>query len=110
VKEANVYGVKVGDLDGRAGMAALVVGEGFDLKAFGAFMAEKLAPYAQPVFVRLLPEIAVTGTFKYRKLDLVAQGFDPATVREPLYVRGARGYQKLTRPLYAKIIAGEVRL
>jgi fatty-acyl-CoA synthase len=110
VKEANVYGVKVGDLDGRAGMAGLVVGEGFDIKAFGDFVSQRLAPYAQPVFVRLLPQIAVTGTFKYRKLDLVAQGFDPAQVKDPLYVRGARGYQKLTRPLYAKILAGEVRL
>jgi fatty-acyl-CoA synthase len=110
VKEANVYGVKVGDLDGRAGMAGLVVGEGFDIEAFGAFVTGKLAPYAQPVFVRLLPQIAVTGTFKYRKLDLVAQGFDPSSVKDPLYVRGARGYEKLTGPLYAKIMAGEVRL
>jgi fatty-acyl-CoA synthase len=70
----------------------------------------RLAPYTQPVFVRLLPEIAVTGTFKYRKLDLVAQGFDPLSVKDPLYVRGPRGYQKLTRPLYAKIMAGEMRL
>jgi fatty-acyl-CoA synthase len=110
VKEANVYGVKVGDLDGRAGMAGLVVGEGFDIKAFGDFVSMRLAPYTQPVFVRLLPEIAVTGTFKYRKLDLVAQGFDPLSVKDPLYVRGPRGYQKLTRPLYAKIMAGEMRL
>jgi len=110
VKEANVYGVKVGDLDGRAGMAGLVVGAEFDLTAFGAFVAERLAPYAQPVFVRLLPQIAVTGTFKYRKLDLVAQGFDPAAIKDPLYVRGARGYQKLTAALYAKIMAGEMRL
>jgi fatty-acyl-CoA synthase len=52
----------------------------------------------------------VTGTFKYRKLDLVAQGFDPAVVKDPLYVRGPNGYQKLTRPLYAKVMSGEVRL
>jgi fatty-acyl-CoA synthase len=110
VLEANVYGVRVGDLDGRAGMAGLVVGEGFDVKTFGKLVAERLPPYAQPVFLRLLPEIAVTGTFKYRKLDLVADGFDPAVVKDPLYVRGPRSFQKLTRPLYAKILAGEMRL
>jgi fatty-acyl-CoA synthase len=110
VKEANVYGVKVGDLDGRAGMAGLVVGGAFDAKAFGDFIAQRLPAYAQPVFLRLLPEIAVTGTFKYRKLDLVAEGFDPAVVRDVLYVRGPRGYQKLTRPTFAKIMAGELRL
>ena len=110
VKEANVYGVKVGDLDGRAGMAGLVVGEGFDAKTLAAFLDARLPAFAQPVFLRLLPEIVVTGTFKYRKLDLVADGFDPSTVKDPLYVRGERGYQKLTRPLYAKILAGEVRV
>jgi fatty-acyl-CoA synthase len=110
VKEANVYGVKVGDLDGRAGMAGLVVGDAFDPKNFGAFVAQRLPAYAQPVFLRLLPAIATTGTFKYRKLDLVAQGFDPAQVKDPLYVRGEKGYQKLTKPLLAKVLEGEVRV
>jgi fatty-acyl-CoA synthase len=110
VKEANVYGVKVGDLDGRAGMAGLVASEDFDPKAAYAFIAQRLPPYAQPVFLRLLPEIAVTGTFKYRKVDLVAEGFDPGVVRDPLFLRGERGYQKLTRQLYAKIMTDELRL
>jgi fatty-acyl-CoA synthase len=110
VKEADVYGVKVGDLDGRAGMAGLVVGKDFNPKAFGAFVAQRLPAYAQPAFLRLLPAMAVTGTFKYRKLDLVTQGFDPAVVKDPLYVRGPNGYQKLTRPVYGKVMSGELRL
>ena len=110
VKEANVYGVKVGEMDGRAGMAGLVVDKGFDPKTFGAFIAERLPAYAQPVFLRLLPGIQITGTFKYRKLDLVTDGFDPAVVKDPLYVRGEKGYQKLTRPLLARILAGEARV
>jgi fatty-acyl-CoA synthase len=110
VKEANVYGVQVGDLDGRAGMAGLVVGDGFDPKTLGAYLAQRLPPYAQPVFLRLLPAIAVTGTFKYRKLDLVADGFDPAAVKDPLYVRGPNGYVKLTRPQFAKLMSGELRV
>ena len=110
VKEANVYGVKVGDLDGRAGMAGLVVGPDFDPAAFAEFIAQRLPPYAQPVFLRLLPQIAVTGTFKYRKLDLVAEGFDPATVKDALYFKSGKGYQKITRPLYAKIVSGEARI
>jgi fatty-acyl-CoA synthase len=110
VKEANVYGVKVGDLDGRAGMAGLVVDAAFNPKTFGASIAERLPAYAQPVFLRLLPGIQVTGTFKYRKMDLVTEGFDPAVVKDPLYVRGEQGYQKLTKPLLAKILAGEVRV
>ena len=110
VKEEVVYGVKVGDLDGRAGMAGLLVTPDFDAKAFGAFVAQRLPAYSQPAFLRLLPAMAVTGTFKYRKLDLVTDGFDPNVVKDPLYVRGPNGYQKLTRPLYAKVLSGELRL
>src|SRR5580698_2907329 len=36
VKEASVYGVKVGELDGRAGMASLVVAPGFDIAGLAA--------------------------------------------------------------------------
>ncbi len=110
VKEANVYGVKVGDLDGRAGMAGLVVGDDFDLAAFAAFAEAHLPPYALPVFLRRLPQIVVTGTFKYRKLDLVAEGFDPAKVKDGLFFRGPEGYEEVTPPLYAKIIGGELRI
>ncbi|HZZ35448.1 MAG TPA: long-chain-acyl-CoA synthetase [Caulobacteraceae bacterium] len=111
VEEANVYGVAVEGQDGRAGMAGIVVGEGFDMKALGALMDEQLPAYAQPLFLRLLPAIETTGTFKYRKLDLIADGFDPAKVKD-VYFRdpGKRGYVKLTKPLYAKILAGEVRV
>ena len=111
VAEANVYGVTVGDLEGRAGMAGLVVGDGFDLDAFADYVAKALPAYEQPLFVRLLPEIETTGTFKYRKVDLVADGFDPAKVREPLYVRnGAKGYAPITAEMFADIQAGKMRL
>ena len=112
VKEANVYGVEVPGADGRAGMAAIVTGEGFDLAALAAHVNASLPPYARPVFLRLQHEIETTGTFKYRKSDLVEQGFDPAKVEgEPLYVRnGDNGYAPLTAELHARILAGEMRL
>ena len=77
VKEANVYGVAVPGADGRAGMASLVTGPEFDLAAFQTQSEAMLPPYAQPLFLRLQPEIETTGTFKYRKIDLVEDGFDP---------------------------------
>jgi fatty-acyl-CoA synthase len=111
VKEATVYGVKVGDQDGRAGMASLVVGPDFDITALAAAVDAGLPAYARPVFVRLQPEIEITGTFKYRKMDLVAEGFDPTVVKQPVYFRdAARGYVRLTKPGFAKILSGGVRL
>jgi fatty-acyl-CoA synthase len=111
VKEVSVYGVKVGELDGRAGMASLVVGPSFDIEGLAARVDAVLPPYARPVFVRLQPQLAVTGTFKHRKIDMVAAGFDPAQVSEPLYVRDAdKGYEPITPTVAAQIVGGERRL
>ena len=111
VREATVYGVEVGDMDGRAGMASLVAGPEFDIKTLKERLDAELPDYAQPLFIRLQPEIETTGTFKYRKMDLVNEGFDPERVREPIYYRSAnKGYVKLTKPAYAKIVSGETRL
>jgi fatty-acyl-CoA synthase len=111
VKEANVYGVEVAGVEGRAGMAGLVVGPEFDIKTFGDGVAHELPAYAQPVFVRILPALETTGTFKTRKMDLVADGFDPGKIKGPLYVRDAKkGYVKVTKGVFEKIAAGAVKL
>ena len=111
VKEANVYGVRVGRLDGKAGMASIVAGPEFDIKEVKAKLDAELPDYAQPMFIRLQPAIETTGTFKYRKNDLAAEGFDPELVKEPVYYRSpVRGYVKLTKASYAKIISGELRI
>jgi fatty-acyl-CoA synthase len=112
VKEANVYGVSVPGQDGRAGMAALVTGSGFDVAVLAGALASNLPPYARPVFVRLLPELEITGTFKQRKVELVKDGFDPAAIRDPLYWfdSARRQYVPLTATDYAGVIAGTVKL
>jgi fatty-acyl-CoA synthase len=112
VKEANVYGVAVPGADGRAGMAAIVAGNGFDIEGLATALAGNLPAYARPVFVRLQPEMEITGTFKQRKVELVKDGFDPATIHEPLYwLDHANGrYEPLTAELYAAIVSGGVKL
>jgi fatty-acyl-CoA synthase len=111
VREANVYGVEVPNAEGRAGMAGLVVGPEFDIKTFGDGVAHELPPYAQPLFVRVLPALETTGTFKTRKMDLIADGYDPAKIKGPLYFHDIkRGYVKITKSVYEKIVAGLVKL
>ncbi len=112
VKEANVYGVQVGGADGRAGMAALTTLPGLNLDELGAHLRKELPPFARPLFVRLQPEIETTGTFKYRKIDLVREGFDPTIVRDPLYFDDpASGrFTPVTPELHAALISGAVRL
>ncbi len=112
VLEGVVYGVKLAGADGRAGMAALVVGANFELAHFRAALAARLPPYARPVFLRLLPRLEATGTFKPRKQDLLRDGYDPAAVVDPLYVDDARSatYRRIDADLYAQIAAGSLRL
>jgi fatty-acyl-CoA synthase len=111
VREANVYGVLVPGTDGRAGMAALVVDEGFDLAAFQVAVQTTLPAYAQPVFLRLQSHMDTTGTFKRRKMDVAAEGYDPAKVEDPLFVKLPQsGYQPIDAVLHRRIQSGEVRL
>ena len=52
----------------------------------------------------LIPALALA---KPPKLVLVAQGFDPAMVTDPLYVHDrAAGYQALTPEAHAEIVEG----
>ena len=113
VEHAVVYGVEVAHRDGRAGMASLTWKEGdFDGQALAALASAHLPGYAVPLFVRLRAEQEVTGTFKFRKVELRQEGFDPTRVSEPLYVLvdPARGYEPMTPERFAQIQRGELRL
>ena len=112
IKEVNVYGVVVPGADGRAGMAALVATQGFDPAALGEKIAAHLAPFARPLFLRLRPEMEITGTFKLKKADLVKDGFDPGRINDPLYwYNQASGrYEPVTQEVYLRIVAGRIKL
>jgi fatty-acyl-CoA synthase len=86
VLDATVYGVEIPGADGRAGMAALVVGEGFDLAALHRHLNDSLPSYARPVFVRIRAELDTTGTFKHQKSELARQGYDPGATEDAIYV------------------------
>ncbi len=112
VLDGAVYGVSVPGADGRAGMAALLVGEGFDLATLAADIDLRLPVYARPLFLRLLPRLESTGTFKPVKQELQRAGFDPERVPDPLYLhdRAAAAFVPLDANLYAAIQSGAIRL
>ena len=113
VKEANVYGVHVPGADGRAGMASIVAENGsLDLDKFRTQMQKELPDYAVPVFLRIQPEMEVTGTFKHRKVELVKEGFDPSAIPEPIFFNCPvqKKYVPVDQHLYGKICSGEFRL
>jgi fatty-acyl-CoA synthase len=106
-----VYGVAVPNADGRAGMAALVVGADFDLAELRR-VASALPAYARPVFVRIVSALEITGTFKLRTQELIRQGYDPGQTGDALYLDDAgRGeYVRLDAALYQRILSGKLRL
>ena len=112
VQQVNVYGVAVPGAEGRAGMAALVAGQEFDPMSLAEKIKGSLAPFARPIFLRLRPEMEITGTFKLKKSDLVKDGFDPDRINDPLYWfnPGRACYEPLTHEVYALIAAGRVKI
>ncbi len=111
VQFCNVYGVSIPNADGRAGMAAITLAQGqtrLDLADFSAFVARELPSYARPVFLRIQPEMEVTGTFKLMKGDLRKEGYDVGSIADPLFVLkpNAPAYEPLDQPYLAKLRAG----
>jgi len=90
VVEANVYGVKVpGSEDGRACMVA--IGAPAELQSqeqldgLQRLCEKELPKYAQPLFLRFLPDMDTTQTFKHQKVQLREQGCDPGAITDRLF-------------------------
>jgi fatty-acyl-CoA synthase len=112
VKEANVYGVAIPGMDGRAGMVALVTEDGIDLEGFHTHIEQQLPSYARPIFLRIQDHIDATGTFKQRKIDLVKDGFDPGKINDPIYFADPQknAFVPLGAAHFQAINAGKIRL
>jgi len=112
VDEVNVYGVEIAGVEGRAGMAAIATNADFSLDAFRQHMHRTLSPHARPRFIRLQQTIAITSTFKLRKLDLMRDGFDPRRTPDPLYFDdpAAGRLVRIDSALYGQINSGAIRL
>jgi fatty-acyl-CoA synthase len=112
VKDAAVYGVSVPGADGRAGMAAVVVDSEFQLAAFREHVATRLPDYARPLFVRIVPALEITATFKLRKQELAMEGFDRGRITDALYFddRQQGAYTVLDESLYQRLQSGKMRV
>ena len=112
ILHANVYGVAVPGVAGKVGMAALVADRALDLKALRAHLAQCLPAYACPVFLRMCPQVELTGTFKYSKTELVRQAYYPAASSDALYFDSPEdsAFVSLDESRFERIQRGEFRL
>uniref|UniRef100_A0A3Q0S8Y8 Very long-chain fatty acid transport protein n=1 Tax=Amphilophus citrinellus TaxID=61819 RepID=A0A3Q0S8Y8_AMPCI len=108
-----VYGVCVPGVEGKAGMAAVAhAGNQLDLDAFLIAVQKALPSYARPVFLRLMPSVDTTGTFKIQKTRLQREGYKPQNTSEEIYFLNSRAgrYEPVTDELYDAINEGKVSL
>jgi fatty-acyl-CoA synthase len=110
VQHANVYGVAVPGVEGRVGMATLVIDQVLDMTGLRKHLAGRLPAYARPAFLRIREQVDLTGTFKYSKTDLVREGYDPQACADLLYFDNADEFIPLDKELYERIQGGEFRL
>ena len=119
ITEAIVYGVAVPRHDGRAGMAALVLPPSLappdlDWAALARHLQGALAPYAIPLFMRVLSTPPLTETLKHVKHALREEGADPTAAREggdPVYIlslheEGGAKYVPLTAARWHMLVGG----
>ena len=115
IEHAVVYGVEIPNTDGRAGMGSISLKAGetsLDWEALTNFLREKLPAYAVPVFLRVREQQEVTGTFKYRKVELKNEAYHLDQVSEPVFVLQGKDaiYEPLTAAVAADIDAGRISL
>lgn len=110
ISEATVTGVQIPNMEGQAGLAAIVPVNGFDPAAFWRVVSE-LPTYAQPRFVRVMQQdLAKTGTFKIQKTTLRSEGVDPSKLSDLLFVRTPGGYEALTPERWVDVKEGRLKL
>lgn len=111
-RDCVIYGVEIPNVEGRAGMAAIVDPERtLDLKALNANLKKSLPNYARPQFIRILEKIDMTGTCKLKKIDLQKDGFNPSIITDKVYYLYSKSneYELLTPEAYDKIMNNEIR-
>ncbi|KAK4560999.1 hypothetical protein LTR86_004954 [Recurvomyces mirabilis] len=87
IAECSVYGVAVPGADGRCGCATIVPAsstspDNMDFARLTAHVSSRLPRYAVPVFLRIAPELAYTGTFKIQKGQAKREGVNPDLIEQ----------------------------
>ncbi|BES89298.1 fatty acid transport protein [Nesidiocoris tenuis] len=111
-KDCVVYGVEIPGAEGRAGMAAIVDKElNINMSKLADGLKKALPAYARPIFIRIIHQLEMTGTYKMKKYDLQKDGFNPRKVLDQIFFLGTTGtYDLLTPEMYNQIVTGKIRL
>ncbi|WP_426178390.1 long-chain-acyl-CoA synthetase [Pseudomonas sp. TWRC1-2] len=115
IAEVVAYGVEIENTNGRAGMVAITPSESLaslDMRELLQFAHGQLPHYAVPLFLRIKVKMETTGTFKYQKVRLKEEAFDPGKAgNDPVYawLPGSDCYVPVTGDLLTQIQGGHFR-
>ena len=101
-----VYGVEVPGKEGKAGMLTLV-DKDHQISLAAIYNAVSDMPsYQRPLFVRISPHQHITTTFKFKKVDLKKEAFNPHLVADQLFYLDQKNekYLPLTNQIYDDIV------
>ena len=111
VDMANIYGVEIPGIEGKAGMAALTLqpDQALDVTAFSEFAQRELSNFSRPVFLRIQKDADTTVTFKLFKGKLRKEAYHLGQTDDPIYVLKPRSttYELLDDAFYQQIISGQ---
>ncbi|KGO73684.1 Major facilitator superfamily domain, general substrate transporter [Penicillium italicum] len=124
ITEANVYGVRLPNHEGRAGCAAIQISpdarQTFDYTALAKFVRSKLPKYAVPLFLRIVENPTHIHNNKQNKVPLRDEGVDTTLVgtRAPegkddyfLWIApGDESYSAYGEKEWERLSTGNVRL
>jgi solute carrier family 27 fatty acid transporter 1/4 len=76
--------------------------DSLDLDRLASGIRQKLPKYARPLFIRIIRELKLTGTYKLVKRDLQKEGYDVTQVQDPIYFMGPKDmvYKRLDGELH----------
>ncbi|XP_050759475.1 long-chain fatty acid transport protein 2 isoform X2 [Gymnogyps californianus] len=114
VQEVIVYGVSVPGYEGRTGMACIQLKENCEFNGEGTYrhVNTHLPNYARPRFIRIKSAIELTATFKYHKVQLMEEGFNPAVIKDRLYFLDDKEnlYVQMTQDIYNSVKTHDFKL
>ncbi|TPX33507.1 hypothetical protein SmJEL517_g03660 [Synchytrium microbalum] len=114
IREANVYGIKIPNTDGRAPMASVLLNPDstvFNFEDFTLHIQKNLPSYSRPLFLRFRAvEHDKTSTLKFQKFKYAQQGYDPSrTEGDDVYLWEGKSWIQVNDEVVRNINDGRYR-
>ncbi|HET9952993.1 MAG TPA: hypothetical protein VFQ61_00745, partial [Polyangiaceae bacterium] len=107
VRMLSCTGLRLPSHDGKFGLLTLAVANDFRMADLERQLP-RLPPYAQPGFLRFVPEVALTSSLKAKRVPVLIEDLSPGSGAQAFWRQGDH-FVPLTRADYERIAAGQQR-